>query len=97
MNNSICSAIRSRKIIQFYYNGGYRTVEPYCYGIGRTGNELLRAFQTGGYSESGNPVQWKLFSVNKMSNISITDDEFPGDRPEYNPKDSAMVKIYCCV
>ncbi|EHO40348.1 hypothetical protein Calab_0709 [Caldithrix abyssi DSM 13497] len=97
MNNIICSAISSRKILRFYYNGGYITVEPYCHGIGRTGNELLRAFQIGGYSESGNPVHWKLFSVNKISNISITDEEFPGYRPEYNPKDPAMDKIYCCV
>lgn len=95
MNKDICIAIELKKIIEFYYNGGKRTVEPFCYGISRKGNELLRAFQTGGYSESGDPVHWKLFSVKKMSNITITDEEFSGNRPEYKPDDSAMEDIYC--
>ena len=95
MNTLLCDAIRSRRVIRFNYNGGYRTAEPYCYGISRKGNELLRAFQTGGYSESGNPVHWKLFTVEKMSNITISDEEFSGNRPEYKPADSAMEDIYC--
>ena len=94
MNNQICNAIRSKNLTHFYYNGGYRTAEPYCYGISRKGNELLRAFQTGGYSESGEPANWKLFAVEKMSNITITDEEFSGNRPEYKPDDSAMEDIY---
>lgn len=87
MNKQICNAIRSKNLIHFYYNGGY--------GISRKGNELLRAFQTGGYSESRDPVKWKLFTVDKMSDITITNEEFPGDRHEYNPNDSAMEDIYC--
>jgi hypothetical protein len=50
MNEIICNAIESNRIREFYYNAGYRTAEQYCYGISRKGNELLRAFQTGGYS-----------------------------------------------
>ena len=95
MKSIICSAINERRELHFYYNGGYRTAEPYCYGISRKGNELLRAFQTGGYSESGNPENWKLFSVDKMDEITITTEEFLGDRPEYKPDDSAMEDIYC--
>ena len=29
------------------------------------GNELLRAFQIGGYSESSDPLNWKLFTLEK--------------------------------
>ena len=97
LNELICNAIILKRIIHFYYNGGYRTAEPFCYGVSRNGNELLRAFQTGGYSESGEPVKWKLFTVDKMSDIAITNEEFPGDRPEYNPNNSAMENIYCSI
>jgi hypothetical protein len=48
---------------------------------------IMLSFKIGGYSESGNPVSWKLFSIDNMSNISILDEEFSGLRPEYNPKD----------
>jgi len=95
MNTLICEAIEKRKVIRFYYNGGYRTAEPYCYGVSRKGNELLCAFQNGGFSESGNPVHWKLFTVEKMSNMTITDEEFSGNRPDYNPDDPVMEDIYC--
>jgi len=50
MNLEICAAIRTRSVIQFYYDGGLRTVEPHCHGVSKDGNELLRGYQTGGYS-----------------------------------------------
>ena len=97
MNKQICNAVRSKKLFQFYYNGGQRTVEPYCYAISRNGNELLRAFQISGYSASGKAQGWKLFSVNDMNNLLILDDTFNALRPEYNPDDPVMVRIYCCI
>ena len=97
MNLMICSAISSRKVIRFYYNGGSRTVEPFCYGVGKTANELLRAYQTRGYSESGISIGWKLFQVSKISSLGIVDTHFARNRPKYNPNDSAMTNIYCRV
>ena len=95
MNPMLCSAIHSKKVIRFYYNGGFRTVEPLCYGVSTAGNEVLRGYQTGGYSESGNPIGWKLFRVSEISLLIITDEHFDGIRPGYNPNDSAMAIIYC--
>ncbi|MHA1315077.1 MAG: hypothetical protein ACTSSI_10155 [Candidatus Helarchaeota archaeon] len=95
MNQRICSAILSRKIIRFFYKGGIRLVEPYCYGISTRGNEVLRAYQISGYSESGENVGWKLFKVSDISDFSITDGEFSKIRPKYKPNDSAMTKIFC--
>jgi len=97
MNQMICSAIQSRQVIRFYYNGGFRTAEPFCYGVSTAGNEVLRAYQTGGYSESGNPVGWKLFRVSEISSLTTTGEKFFGIRPDYNPQDSAMTTIYCHV
>ena len=97
MNPKICSAIRSRRIIRFYYDGGFRTVEPYCYGISTAGNEVLRGYQLGGYSRSGKPTDWKLFRVSEIQSLTITHRHFTGHRPEYDPNDSMMTRIFCHV
>ena len=97
MNRTICEAINSRQVIRFNYKGGLRTVEPFCHGISTAGNEVLRGYQTSGYSESGDPVGWKLFRVSEISNLTITDELFSGTRPGYNPNDSAMATIHCHV
>ncbi len=95
MNTRICNGIRDRKVIRFYYGGGFRTVEPFCHGISTVGNDVLRGWQIGGYSESGEPQGWKLFQVDTISHLTITDEVFEGRRPGYNPNDSAMLTIYC--
>jgi hypothetical protein len=69
MNTQICEAIKARAVVNFYYDGGMRIVEPHCHGISKDNNELLRGYQTEGYSQSGNPVGWKLFSVGKISSL----------------------------
>lgn len=85
MNQTICSAIRSKLIIRFYYNGGSRTVEPFCSGVSTAGNEVLRGYQTGGYSRSGNPVAWKLFEVSQMSGLTFTDNSLTAAGPATIP------------
>lgn len=98
MKTEICSAIESKQVLRFYYNGGNRIIEPFCYGIHKdTSNEVLRGYQIGGYSESGNPVGWKLFLVSDISHLVVTNDHFTGVREYYNPTDSAMKTIYCHV
>ena len=97
MNTSICEAIQARAVIRFYYDGGARSAEPHCHGISKAGNEVLRAYQTGGHSESGNPVGWKMLDVGKIIDIHQTEEIFSTNRPGYNPNDSHMTSIHCCV
>jgi len=97
MNTLICDAIALRQLIRFNYDGGYRIVEPFCYGMGTAGNELLRAYQVEGYSKSGRPVGWKLFRVSQITGLSTTGQYFTDIRPGYNPQDSAMKTIFCRV
>ncbi|RLA99334.1 MAG: hypothetical protein DRG83_13180 [Deltaproteobacteria bacterium] len=95
MRPELCDAIRSQRLVHFFYRGGFRTVEPHCYGISTAGNEVLRAYQVEGHSESGKPIGWKLFRVSEMSSLTIMSEQFAGPRPGYNPEDSAMQTIFC--
>lgn len=67
--SAICEAIQSRKVLRFYYDGGFRHVEPFCYGLGTSDNELLRAYQIDGASESNEFRGWKLFKVDEIGTV----------------------------
>lgn len=97
MRSTICLAITERKVIQFDYHGGPRKVEPFCYGLNKTGNEVLRGYQIGGHSERGESVGWRLFRASDISGITVTPKHYTGWREGYTPNDSAMTTIHCHV
>ncbi|HML06005.1 MAG TPA: hypothetical protein VK426_09545 [Methanobacterium sp.] len=91
----ICSAVTSKKLLQFNYEDSTRIVEPYCYGLTKDDNEVLRAYQVKGHSKSGHPIGWKLFSASKMENIIVSDEFFPiGHQHATEP---VIKKTYCCI
>lgn len=95
MDISIRKAIQQKLLIEFYYDGGIRIVEPHCYGISTAGNPVLRAYQITGTSKSGLSSGWKLFDLSKIINLAVSSQSFIGVRPGFNPNDSAMTSIYC--
>lgn len=97
---TVCGAIRARRVIEFFYHGGYRTVEPFCLGLvmsGEADNESLLCYQIGGFSELREVVGWKLYRASEMTDIEISNERFTGDRPGYDPDAVEMATIYCCV
>ena len=94
MDSQICDAINNRNLLEFYYDGGARIVEPHCYGITKSGNEALRAYQVGGYSSSGS-MGWKMFELSKSRNLKVLDENFSSPRQGYKKGDKSMRKIYC--
>lgn len=86
-------AIRSRHLIEFNYDNTQRIVEPFLTGITTAGNISVRGYQVGGKSDSGVP-NWKLFTIAKISNITVKAETFNGVRDDYNPQDKAMIKIF---
>jgi len=90
MLDEIVNAIRERRVLVVWYDPGARIIEPHCLGRSTEGHYLLRAYQTSGASESGAPVNWKLFRVDRIESLEPTDDTFDGTRPEYNPRDPIM-------
>ena len=97
MNRSICEAVRVKAVVRFSYGGVLRSVEPHCHGISSAGSEVLRGYQTGGYSGAGNPVGWRLFEVAKISGFGQSGQMFSSARPAYNPYDRGMVSVHCHV
>ena len=95
MNNIICKAINARLVLKIYCDGGFRLIEPHCYGIGISGDELLRSFQISDYNTSYMSNEWKLFTVTDIESIVITEQKFQGPRSSYVRNDSAMQHIYC--
>lgn len=90
----LCRAIADKRLIQFKYDGRSRIVEPFCCGISTANNYVLRGFQIRG-SEKTKPLCWRLYELLEMSQLSVTQHNFKGKREDYNPKDSAMTKIFC--
>jgi hypothetical protein len=93
-NPRIIAAIRERRLLKFVYHGQERLVEPQTYGLSTTGGEVLRALQISGGSASGPSRLAKLFAVEKISKLRLTDETFAQALPAHNPADSAMTEVF---
>jgi hypothetical protein len=96
---TLWASIQDRRIVRFYYRGGYRNVEPYALGITRHGkadNESLICYQISGFCNLGEPVGWKLYRVVEMKDIEVSHERFNGDRPGYDPDNIKMAQVFCC-
>jgi predicted DNA-binding transcriptional regulator YafY len=94
MRNAIIDAVENRKLLEFEYDGLHRVVEPHTVGISKTGKESLSAFQTSGESARGSVPCWGQFSLSKIENLNVLDDNFIGTQPGYSKGDSRMSRIY---
>ena len=97
MSSRICEAVQEKKVIEFHYDGQYRNVEPYCHGRSKKGKESIRGYQIAGGSNSRRIPFWRLFTVAKMGDPTLTDETFVGNRPLYNPNDRDLAPIHCNV
>ena len=97
-------SINMKNIITINYNGreygkGYRDIEPVCFGISKSGNFVLRAWEIEGSSHSnkvrGNPIPgWRLFRLDKILTYALQGDNFTEVRPKYNPNgDRSMARV----
>ncbi len=78
--DAIRNAITAKHVIQFTYNGLTRIAEPHVFGI-KNGKLELLIFQIAGQSSSGNLPNWRLVELNKIKDLQIINDTFPGKRP----------------
>lgn len=92
MTTDLIFAIQNRLTVKITYDGGDRIIEPHCYGLARTSNILLRAYQTSGYS-STRKLGWKLLDISKIRSFEVLDQNF-SVRFDYKRNDKAMMRIY---
>ncbi len=96
MQALLLKAIKTRKVIQFAYYGEERIVEPFkCGEISGVG--FLEGYLIGGYSESENKERWRLYQLDKIKKLKITDKKAASSRPGYNPNDKRFLAIFCKV
>lgn len=95
---TLWASIEARRIVEFYYHGGYRIVEPYALGITRRGhadNESLYCYQLSGFSDINDSKGWKLYRVSEIEGIKVSREQFSGERPDYYPEKINMTEIFC--
>jgi hypothetical protein len=90
-----CEAIANARRLALTYAGHDRVVEVHVAGYARQGEPLMRAWQVRGGSESGEPVGWKMFRIEDVTAMRLTDERSRAPRPDYEPNDPAIVRIVC--
>lgn len=93
-NFLVRKAIENKNLLEFYYEGGLRVVEPHCHGLTTKGNPAVRAYQVDGYSSSGR-FDFKMFDLSKASSLRVLEETFDGPRDRYNKGDKGMSVIFC--
>src|SRR5688572_22649995 len=83
MENRICAAIAGRRLISFYYKDAQRTVEPHMVAYNKGGELALSAWFLHGGSDSNEGPGWRSYLMEKISNLTVSDQTFSGSRPGY--------------
>lgn len=84
------SAGQAGVCLSISYNGYARIVEVHAVGVTRAGNRVMRVWQVSGGSSSGEPVGWKLMSVNEAHSLALTEQRSQAPREGYRRGDKAM-------
>ena len=97
----LCSAIHTRKLITFYYDGddapGLRTVEPYMVAYDDSENLVLSAWFLGEISESEEGQGWREYVLSNITDIIVLTQEFPVVRHGYDRSGKKFHNIQCAV
>ena len=104
----ISNSIKNKNIVTIYYDGddnggkGLRVIEPFCYGVSKAGNAVIRAWEREGASYTAQKGEqplpgWRLFRVDRIGSYNFDPRQnFTEPRPEYNPNDKGMTSIKLC-
>lgn len=93
--NNLGQAINEKKVVTIFYEGdetvsrGARAIEPVVLGThSQSGNPVVRAWQIQGASDTpDNLPGWRLFRVDRITRLKVTENTFDTPRPQYDPND----------
>ncbi len=91
----IYEAIERRHLIQVYYGGYFRVIEPHVYGKDIHSIDVLKAYQLAGANELGRHTGWRWLKVSKMDALTVLSTAFPGSRPADGARARSLQRVYC--
>ena len=80
---TLCDAIKQKRLVQFMYEGGNRTIEPHMVATNEAGHRALSAWFVSGLSSSGEGPGWREYLLSDIGSVSILGQSFAGPRPGY--------------
>ncbi len=96
IDDCICKSIKDLRKLEIHYkNDLKRIIEPHAYGYDKNNNKLLSAYQTLGFSTTGNIPNWRLFKIEHIKYITELNEHFQ-PIPDYNPLGYDYMKIIVC-
>jgi predicted DNA-binding transcriptional regulator YafY len=90
IEDQLIEAIRSRRLVQFHYDGETRQVEPHALGQDQSGDLILSARQI-----SGEAPGWRSFRLAKISALALSDRHFASARQGYNRAHPGLARVTC--
>ena len=94
---AVCDAVSNARYLELSYGGHARVVEVHIVGTSRDGEALMRVWQVRGGSVSGEPAGWKMFHLDRVTAMRLTDEPSRAPRPGYQRNDPAIVRVICQV
>ena len=95
VNDTICEAIRAKRLLMFGYGDRVPVVEPHLYGVNALEHEVLSAWLRPGHSRADPEGGWRTYRVDEMRRLQMLDQAFDGPRPGFNPDDGRMHAVFC--
>jgi hypothetical protein len=96
MDQLILSAISSKNIITFTYQGSSRTCEPHVFGYAN-GRKQLLCYQLSGGSQRGGIPEWRRFDLADIKKLKVDKSTFPGVRIVPHPHSLGWDQIIAVV
>jgi len=94
VRETLCSAVRSRHIVEFSYDGHQRRVEPYVVWEATDDDWQLGGWSLG-FSASESEPPWRCYNLSKIRDVTISNDTFLGNREGYN-RNADRYENACC-
>ena len=85
-DNTLCGAMRARRLVEFRYatDGKTRVVGPHLMGTNDDGDGYLLAWLVSGASQSQARVRWRTYKLMDLSGLAELQETFQGARPTHD-------------
>lgn len=93
MHSILINAITTQRVLKLFYHDYWRIIEPHAFGRSKSGDDILRCYQTDGGSASGENVGWKLLKISEILSLDMSEKRFIV-RPDYKRDDKALKHIF---